>query len=253
MKKILLLLTVLFSFSVNAQYAVMWAVDLKDGAEDDYLKLEKFYSEIHKEALKQGLRSGWSVWKRTPQEGDEANQAEYVIFDNFSSKEQMNANDAPSNAELAQKVYKGKMSKRAIQKMMDSTGDYSNERRTYTLEVKDATILGGGNVKPGDVATINLMTKKTDDFEKYESEIWKPVAEKNILTGRLRQWILVEVTDRSENAWSEFTHFAWNLRGNLDVKGVETSGFKWDKLWEGIESSRDMQDANEFTCVLAVY
>ena len=108
-------------------------------------------------------------------------------------------------------------------------------------------------MKPGDVATINLMTKKTDDFEKYESEIWKPVAEKNILTGRLRQWILVEVTDRSENAWSEFTHFAWNLRGNLDVKGVETSGFKWDKLWEGIESSRDMQDANEFTCVLAVY
>ena len=73
------LLTVLFSFSVNAQ-TVMWAIDLKDGAEDDYLKLEEFYSEIHKEGLKQGLRSGWSVWKRTPQEGDEANQAEYVIL-----------------------------------------------------------------------------------------------------------------------------------------------------------------------------
>ena len=63
MKKILLLFAVLFSFSVNAQYAVMWAIDLNDGAEDDYVKLEEFYSEIHKEALKQGLRSGWSVWK----------------------------------------------------------------------------------------------------------------------------------------------------------------------------------------------
>ena len=83
MKKILLLFAVLFSFSVNAQYAVMWAIDLNDGAEDDYVKLEEFYSEIHKEALKQGLRSGWSVWKRTPQEGDEANAAEYIIFDNF--------------------------------------------------------------------------------------------------------------------------------------------------------------------------
>ena len=85
MKKILLLFAVLFSFSVNAQYAVMWAIDLNDGAEDDYVKLEEFYSEIHKEALKQGLRSGWSVWKRTPQEGDEANAAEYIIFDNFKS------------------------------------------------------------------------------------------------------------------------------------------------------------------------
>ena len=82
MKKILLILTVLFSFSVNAQ-TVMWAVDLNDGAEDDYLKLEQFYSEIHKEGLKQGLRSGWSVWKRTPKEGDEANAAEYIIFDNY--------------------------------------------------------------------------------------------------------------------------------------------------------------------------
>ena len=66
MKKILLLFAVLFSFYVNAQYAVMWAIDLNDGAEDDYVKLEEFYSEIHKEAVKQGLRYGWSVWKSTP-------------------------------------------------------------------------------------------------------------------------------------------------------------------------------------------
>ena len=232
MKKILLLLTVLFSFSVNAQ-TVMWAIDLKDGAEDDYLKLEEFYSEIHKEGLKQGLRSGWSVWKRTPQEGDEANQAEYVIFDNFSSTEQMEGNGT-SNEELAQIAYKGKMSKRAITKMLETTGSYSRERRTYVLEAVDYTILSGGNIKPGDKATINLMTKKTDDFESYESEIWKPIAEKNIMKGSLRQWVLA------------------NLRGNPDIEGQELSGFIWEKLWEGIESSRDMQDANEFTCVFAV-
>ena len=251
MKKILLLFAVLFSFSVNAQYAVMWAIDLNDGAEDDYLKLEEFYSEIHKEGLKQGLRSGWSVWKRTPQEGDEANQAEYVIFDNFSSTEQMEGNGT-SNEELAQIAYKGKMSKRAITKMLETTGSYSRERRTYMLEAVDFTLLSGGNIKPGDKATINLMTKKTDDFESYESEIWKPIAEKNIMKGSLRQWVLAKVTDRSENAWSEFTHLAWNLRGNPDIEGQELSGFIWEKLWEGIESSRDMQDANEFTCVFAV-
>ena len=30
-----------FSFSTNAQYAVMYAVDLNEGAEEDYLSLEK--------------------------------------------------------------------------------------------------------------------------------------------------------------------------------------------------------------------
>ena len=44
MKNLLLTLTLLFSLSLSAQYAVMSAVDLNDGAEQDYLKLEKFWS-----------------------------------------------------------------------------------------------------------------------------------------------------------------------------------------------------------------
>ena len=40
--------------------------------------------------------------------------------------------------------------------------------------------------------SVNFMNKKTDDFENFETQVWKPVAEKNILAGNLRQWILVE-------------------------------------------------------------
>ena len=54
MKNLLLTLAIIFSFSLNAQYAVMYAVDLNEGAEEDYLSLEKFWSEIHSEALNQG-------------------------------------------------------------------------------------------------------------------------------------------------------------------------------------------------------
>ena len=46
-----------------------------------------------------------------------------------------------NGAELAQKVYKGKMSRRSIQRMMDGTGSESRERRNYILKVVDATIL----------------------------------------------------------------------------------------------------------------
>ena len=247
MKNLLLTLTLIFSFSLSAQYAVMSAVDLNDGAEEDYLKLEKFWSGIHQEAIKQGQQSGWSVWKRTPQEGDEPGNNEYLIFDLYESMEQMEK--GYNGAELAQKVYKGKMSRRSIQRMLDGTGSESRERRNYILEVVDATILAGGDVKPGDKASLNLMNKKSDDFENYESKIWKPIAEQNILNGRIRQWVLVKVKDRADNAYTGFTHFAWNLDGNPDVEFEGMSGFKWDKLWEGIESSRDMQDSEEYTCV----
>lgn len=250
MKNLFLTLALVFSFSINAQHAVMWAVDLKDGGEKQYLELESFYSEIHKEAVKQGLRSGWSVWKRTPKEGDEDSAAEYFIFDNYSSEEQMEA--GIDNQAIAQKVYKGKMSRRAIARMFDNSAyDAEKERRVYRLKAVDFTVRTGGKIKKGDKATINLMNKKSDDFESYESEVWKPVAEKNILKGNLRQWILAEAVDRSENAYEGWTHMAWNLRAENPGEWYSPSGFKWDKLWEGIESARDMADAVELTCVFS--
>ena len=142
MKNLLLIFILFFSFSLNAQYAVMSAVDLNDGAEEDYLKLEKFWSGIHQEAVEQGLKSGWAVWKRTPEEGDEPGNNEYLIFNLYNSMEQLEK--GYNAAELAQKVYKGKMSKRSIQKMMDGTGSESRERRNYILKVVDATILAEG-------------------------------------------------------------------------------------------------------------
>jgi hypothetical protein len=158
MKNLLFTFILFFSFSLNAQYAVMSAVDLNDGAEEDYLKLEKFWSGIHQEAINQGLQTGWAVWKRTPQEGDEPGNNEYLIFNLYNSMEQLEK--GYNAAELAQKVYKGKMSRRSIQRMMDGTGSESRERRNYILKVVDATILAGGSAKPGDIATLNLMDKK---------------------------------------------------------------------------------------------
>ena len=63
MKNLLLTLTLFFSFSINAQYAVMYAVDLNEGAEEDSLKLEEFWSEIHKEVIKYIIRKEFIVFR----------------------------------------------------------------------------------------------------------------------------------------------------------------------------------------------
>ncbi len=237
MKNLFLTLALIFTFNATSQIAVMTAVDLKDGAEGDYLKLEKFYSAVHKEAIKQGYRTGWSLWK-APNNPDDPTAPEYILFDNFT--------------EEAKEIYKGKMSRRAIEKMAGSWQDTSNERRSYVLKVVDATILAGGDIKPGDQVSINFMSKKTDDFENYETKVWKPVAEKNILMGNLRQWALVEAIGRSENAYDNWSHLVFNLQADNPGEWSGTSGFKWERLWEGIESSRDMSEATTLTCVMVV-
>ena len=38
--------------------------------------------------------------------------------------------------------------------------------------------------------------------------------------------------------------------GGLSISS-KAVGFKWNKLWEGIESARDMADATELTCVFS--
>ena len=42
MKKILLLLSFIFTITSSAQYAIVSAVDLREGTENDYLQTEKF-------------------------------------------------------------------------------------------------------------------------------------------------------------------------------------------------------------------
>ena len=74
---------------------------------------------------------------------------------------------------------------------------------------------------------------------KFGNQLQKKI----FLKGNLRQWDLVEAIDRSENAYDNWTHLVWNLRAENPGEWYFPSGFKWDKLWEGIESSRDMADA----------
>ena len=96
----------------------------------------------------------------------------------------------------------------------------------------------------------NVMSKKSDDFENYETMVWKPIAEDNILKGNIRQWILAKVVQKSDNAY-DWSHMAWNLRTGSNEYDVP-SGFEWDKMWEGINSSRDMMDSTELTLVYVV-
>jgi len=245
MKKLLLLLTLTFTITTSAQYAILSAVDLKEGAEEAYLKTEEFWGPLHDQAIKDGVENSQAVFKVIESNDGRENPAEYFIISGFSSKEQLNAYASADYEAIAQKVYKGKMSRRAISRMFNSSQSSSNERRNYHLEWKSSTIWAGGSFKPGDRMSLTSTIAKSDDFESWESEIIKPMVEKEIIMGLHSCCSLVEIYERTENAYEGITHFFFNVA----VPGAERTGwddmdktFKGKKLKEGIQSASEHQN-----------
>lgn len=250
MKKIILLFTLLFTVITSAQYAIVSAVDLKDGMEDQYLALEEFFGPVHDQAIKDGIENSQAVFKVIESNDGRENPAEYFIITGFSSKEQLDAyNKSWEEGKwlaFSKEAYKGKMSSRRVTRYLNSVGSESNERRNYHIEWKSSTIWAGGSFKPGDKMSLTSTIAKSDDFESWESEIIKPMVEKEIIMGLHRWWSLVEIYERAENAYEGITHFFFNV----GVPGAERTGwgdmdktFKGKKLKEGVQSASEHQNS----------
>ena len=245
MKKILLLITLSFTFTSFAQYAIVSAVDIKEGSEADYLKTEKFWGPLHMKAIEDGVQTQQAVWKVIQTNDERENPADYFIITSFSSKEQLENYSSADFGSYAQQVYKGKMSRRAITRMFENSPNSSNERRNYHLKAVSRTILAGGGLEPGDRMSITSTISKSDDFENWEIEVIKPMVEKEIINGQHRYWGLAEIYERTENAYKNATHFFFNI----GVPGVERTGwqdlgntFKGLKLREGVQSASEHQN-----------
>jgi hypothetical protein len=246
MKKIILLLTLLFTFNASAQYNILSALQLNEGAEDQYLALEAFMGPVHDLAIEKGIQNWQTVWKVTS-ETDE-NGPHYIINTGFSSKEQLDAHDK-SWADgdwlaVAIEAYKGKISARRVERIMNDLGSESKERRNYHIKTVDRTIWVGGNLEPGDTFSLTPTQAQNDDFENYESLFWKPYVEKAIINGKHRFWRLSKVYERNENAYEGITHFFFNrfVEGGSMTDGTPTDSFKFQKLLEGLQSASNHAD-----------
>ena len=248
MKKIILLLTLLFTFSASAQYNILSAVQLNEGQEEQYLALEAFFGPVHDLAIEKGIQEWQSVWKVTSEIGE--NGPHYIINTGFSSKEQLDAYNNSWTTEdwvaLAKEAHKGKISDRRIERIMNNVGSESKERRNYHLETVDRTIWAGGSLEPGDTFTLTPTQALNDDFENYESKFWKPYIEKAILKGQHRYWRLARVYERAENAYEGITHFFFNkpVEGSNWWDGIiDQDSFKFQKLQEGLNAASQHADA----------
>ncbi|MFL2707355.1 MAG: hypothetical protein ACJ0FW_00655 [Gammaproteobacteria bacterium] len=249
MKKFLLILIMFFSITTYSQSTSWIPIVIEEGKDMEYLAFEKNWMSINQALIDAGYRTGWSVWKRTPKDGDDGWAQYYVVVGNNDEKI-LSQDEWPS---FMQKAL-GK-SQRAISKMMDGSGIVS-EGRTLQLSWVGGTVYAGESIKPGDKMYFHYMTKKNDDFENLELNVWKPIAEEQIVDGIRKFWGLAEVTSKSENFPGDATHVAFNIMNGDTFSQTQNSTAEFDfstmQLMGLMQESREMLEAEELTCIYII-
>ena len=124
MKKFLALAYILSVTSLSAQIASMEAYVIQDGKDSDYRKIEEFVAPLKAMAIKEGNLMQWIVMKRKSggdlRSIDKTKEiANYIVFNIYKDKSQMDSDNWNNYRGYASKVYKRKMSKSSINKMFN--------------------------------------------------------------------------------------------------------------------------------------
>ena len=255
MKKLLFVFTFIIGLHSYGQSTVILAMVLEEGKEDAYLKMEANWQKVNEAAVARGLITQWSVWKRTPREGDEG-WAEYFVMIRSNAEQEKMAMSVSDWEKLSYKVFKGK-SKKSTDKRLSSEG-IVKEMRSRTYKLVTTTGWRGLEWELGDKAYFHYMTKKNDDFIAYETAVWKPIAQQRILDGYLKYWGISELVDSNDitkELKSTSTHIAFNFPTKKKNQEVFKSpeDFLSKKAEEALLSSRDMLPAEELTLIYSTF
>ncbi len=253
MKKINLMIALLFSAITYSQIINYTSIRLEDGQDADYIKYEEFWSKIHEQAIEDGLENGWMIWEVVPIEGDEnaANQPDFLVMQIFQDSVQLNKE--LDYYKLGRSVY-NKLSKKKFDKIWE--GGPFGTRNFYQLERLDNTRWIFGEVEIGTVATLNAFKQLEDTYEQYEMEFYKKWHNKGILNGARKWWELNKILSSSENGNKEITHVTLDIMGReiAEEEAQEAWGnptFTDRMMWNNGSKTREM--INQVNLKLVMY
>ena len=223
-------ITLLFTFSniLSGQVAIADFIHLEKGVEKDYNTLEKIWMPFHDSEIKAGKKMFWAVWKI-----DKAPEMEkapdYVVFNIFKDEKQLNTYrdnwDSDSSRKKIESLNKEKYSKSVVKNIMNKK--IKNEVRSYTIKILHQTVMTGGDAKIGDKISMGAMRQRSDDYEKFEMNVFLPMWEQQLLKGKISQWSFAKVIDKNEAA-NDVTHMTFIFRNNANPQDVT---FMPDNEW----------------------
>ncbi len=228
MKKIFLSILFLFAISTSqlfAQnfFAQIQEVTITEGMSSEYEEFESFWSVVNEKLIADGHLAGWSFWKVNPTSNDNNPWADYVLYNLFSSEEQMKSTLSKSPewwVEYVEKAHKGKSKRSLIRKYVKETLDNKYKERLVTYNTSNVAAFADENLQPakGMNAVYIGMEQLNEDYERFETEYFQKAHQ-----GNKMYWEFNKITDRSDNAYKPVTHNIFEVNKENSGQDQESS------------------------------
>lgn len=260
MKKLLALcLVVLLHFSLNAQgnekfYLLFEFMQVKGDQTSEYLKVEEFWSGIHKQRVADKSILGWDLWALSPSGKGQGSQ--YFTVTLFPSLESMiTAMGSLDVWGYSKKAYPNK-SEKELTALLDKTVNSRDMAHQVLFKAIDMT-KDDFEMKTGTMITMDVMKQLDNSYEKVESEIFKPWHQKMVADGKKGSWKLLKtiLPSGSEAYGTHLTVSMYKDEAQL-ASFMENSGGKMDFITqlavkEGLKS-RDLKETKIAKLIMKV-
>ena len=198
MKKIFLLLLLSFfivglSPAQDKLYLIFDFMKVDNEQEAAYAETEEFWEKIHQQRANNGDIIGWDLWSLQP--GGENQGYQYMTVLLYDDPVKMMGGGDGSNFMDRVKAAYPNMSDEDFNKKLSDSGKTRDLAVRLYLEQIDATT-GEFDMPLGTVASIDLMKASFENYgnyEKAESEVFKPMHQKQVDDGRKGSWGLTRV------------------------------------------------------------
>ena len=185
-------LVLLMTIQLSAQeklYLVFEFMKVDNEQETAYAETEEFWAKIHEKRVENGDIIGWDLWSLQP--GGEDQHFQYLTVNLYNDPVKMMSGAGDFNAAL--KAAYPNMSEEDVEKHMKMTGKSRDLAVRIYLEEIDATT-GDFSMELGTIAAINMMKVdpgNVSKYEKMESEIFKPIHQRDVDNGVRGSWGLL--------------------------------------------------------------
>ncbi|MEI6274593.1 MAG: hypothetical protein WCP08_01325 [Prolixibacteraceae bacterium] len=223
---------ILLSFGIHAQnsskqqYLLFEFMQVKGGQASDYLKVEDFWSGIHKQRVADKSILGWDLWSLAP--GGTEQGSQYLTVTLFASLEKMlNAIESLDVYGYAKKAYPNKTEKE-ITAMLDQTVKSRDLAHQVLFRQIDSTS-DDFKMTIGTMLTMDIMKQLDDSYEKVESEIFKPWHQQMVTEGKKGSWGLLQtILPSGSEAYG--THLTFSMYKDVAQLAafMESNGGSWD-------------------------
>jgi hypothetical protein len=248
MKKFLMLITIILLgnniFAQEKLYLIFEFMKVDNEQEQAYMETESFWEKIHEQRTKNGDILGWDLWSLQP--GGENQGYQYLTVTLYNDPVKMMS--GAGNFESALKAAYPKMSEEELMKTFNNSAKSRDLAARIYLEQIAAT-KDKFEMPLGTIAGINLM-KVTDlnyeNYEKFETEIFQPMAQKEVDAGIRGNWGLMRyMLPTGSDVYA--THITTDMYKDYNqvfnggnIVGPELSEAQIKKIEEGL-TTRDMK------------